>query len=278
MRCARLNLSPLGETANRMREKRGKVQAVMNQILLITDGCSNVGENPVTAAAQAQAEGIAVNVIGVVDEGTIGEQGAREIGEIAQAGGGMSRIVSTGQLSRTMQMMTRQTVAGTIRQAVNQELKQLFGLESVGALPPSRRAEVVRVMDEMEEMAELRVALLIDTSASMKPKLRAVEDAIRDLSLSLKARTGDSAVAVLHYPGSNSRIPCVIDSDWTTDADRLPRLFARLRMQGATPTGPAIVAAVDYFRETCGKIKAELAEISQLTATETGEARSDYVV
>jgi len=254
------------------------VQAKMNQILLVTDGCSNVGDNPVTAAAQALAEGITVNVIGVVDEGTIGEHGAAEIAEIARAGGGMSRIVSSRQLSHTMQMMTRQTVAGTIRQTVNEELKQLFGLESVGALPPSKRAEVVRVMDELEETSELRVALLIDTSASMKPKLHAVEDAVRDLALSLKARTGRSFVAVLHYPGLNSRVPCVLDSAWTTDADRLPHLYARLRMQGATPTGPAILAAVDYYRETCGRIKTELAENPPIAARSSDEVRSDYVV
>lgn len=250
----------------------------MNQILLITDGCSNVGDSPVAAAAQALAEGISVNVIGVVDDGTIGEHGAREIAEIAKAGGGMSRIVSSRQLSRTMQMMTRMTVAGTIRQAVNLELKQLFGLESVGELPPSKRAEVVRVMDEMEETSGLRVALLIDTSASMKPKLHAVEEAVRDLALSLKARTGRSLVAVLHYPGVNSRIPCILDCAWTTDADRLPHLYARLRMQGATPTGPAILAAVDYYRETCGMINTEVAETPPKLAGDSSGVRSDYVV
>lgn len=47
----------------------------MKQILLITDGCSNVGPSPVLAAAEAQEEGITVNVVGVIDYGTIGEPG-----------------------------------------------------------------------------------------------------------------------------------------------------------------------------------------------------------
>ncbi|MBW5449021.1 hypothetical protein GE107_23605 [Cohnella sp. CFH 77786] len=250
----------------------------MKQILLITDGCSNVGESPVSAAAQAFAEGITVNVAGVVDEGTIGEHGAREIGEIAKAGGGMSRIVQTRQLSQTVQMMTRQTVAGTIRQAVNQELKQLFGLESVGALPPAKRAEVVKVMDELEETSELRVALLIDTSASMKPKLHAVEEAVRDLALSLEARIGSSAVAVFHYPGEFGHLPCALDCDWTSDAGHLPLLFSRIKMKGTTPTGPALLQVVDYFRETCGKIRSELAEAPAYGRGDAGEVRSDYVV
>lgn len=250
----------------------------MKQILLITDGCSNVGENPVTAAAQALAEGITVNVVGVVDDGTIGELGAREIGEIARAGGGMSRIVGSRQLSRTVQMMTRMTVAGTIRQAVNHELKQLFGLESVGALPPDKRAEVVQVMEELEETSELRVVLLIDASASMKPKLGAVEEAIRDLTLSLQARTGRSAVAVFHYPGEFGHLPCSLDCDWTSDPAGLPMLFSRIRTKGTTPTGPAILQAVDFYRETYGKIKEEWNGQPLTGRGDPGEMRSDYVV
>lgn len=60
----------------------------MKQILLITDGCSNVGISPVIAAAQAKAEGIVVNVIGLLNEHEIDEMGADEIQEIARAGGG----------------------------------------------------------------------------------------------------------------------------------------------------------------------------------------------
>lgn len=251
----------------------------MRQILLITDGCSNVGDNPAIAAARASAEGITVNVVGIVDEGTLGEHGAAEIGEIAKAGGGMSRIVGTRQLSQTVQMMTRQTVAGTIRQAVNQELRQLFGLDDVGALPPPKRAEVVKVMEELEETSPLRIALLIDASASMKPKLHAVEDAIRDLVLSLQARMGGSAVAVFHFPGDYIHLPCVMDCDWTTDARRISSLFARIKMKGTTPTGPALLQVVDFIRETCGNIKTELADSpSTWTRENNNEVRSDYVV
>ncbi len=60
----------------------------MKQIILITDGCSNVGISPVIAAAHAKAEGIVVHVVGIADTGEIGDLGAVEIHEIAQAGGG----------------------------------------------------------------------------------------------------------------------------------------------------------------------------------------------
>lgn len=249
----------------------------MNQILLITDGGSNVGASPVVAAAQAYEEGIIVNVAGVIDEGSIGEYGASEIAEIARAGGGMSRIVSSKQLSQTVQMMTRQTVVGTIRQAVNQELREVFGVSSVESLPPPKRAEVVQVMEEMGETAPLRVALLIDASASMKPKLLAVEEAIRDLSLSLQARSGDSLAAVFHFPGDQEM--CVLDSPWTASTDRIGSLFGRLRMKGTTPTGPALVRVIEYFRETCGKIRTEDGQPASLMKLEdTDGMRSDYVV
>ena len=251
----------------------------MKQILLITDGCSNVGESPVSAAAQAYAEGITVNVAGVVDEGSIGEYGATEIAEIARAGGGISRIVTSRQLSRTVQMMTRQTVAGTIRQAVNQELRQLFGVNDVGSLPPPKRGEVVKVMEEMEETMALSVALLIDASASMKPKLHAVEEAIRDLTLSLQARTGQSRVSVFHFPGDSPYSCCVMDAGWITDASGIGSLFGKIRMRGTTPTGPALLQVVDYIRETCGKIsKTELTDEPVETRGESSGVRSDNVV
>ncbi|RKP45477.1 VWA domain-containing protein [Cohnella endophytica] len=252
----------------------------MKQILLITDGGSNVGDSPVIAAAQAYAEGITVNVAGVIDEGTIGEYGAAEIAEIARAGGGISRIVTSRQLSRTVQMMTRQTVAGTIRNAVNQELRELFGVNDVGALPPPKRAEIVKVMEEMEETMSLSVALLIDASASMKPKLLAVEEAVRDLTLSIQARTGRSQVSVFHFPGDTQHDYCVKDAGWTSDASKIGSLFGRIRMKGTTPTGPALLQVVDFIRATCGKIsKTELTETPiQGTRGESNGVRSDYVV
>ncbi len=219
---------------------------MLNQILLITDGCSNVGESPVMAAAHALQEGVTVNVIGVIDYGTIGELGSREIEDIARAGGGLSRIVGTPQLAGTMQMMTRKTVVETIHQAVNREVRRVLGDSSIEELPPGKRAEMVQVVDDLSETAPLRIALLIDASASMKPKLAAVEEAIRDLALSLEARGGLSEIAVFHFPGSAGE-EAALDKDFTSDKSELRSLFGRLRMRGATPTGPAIFRVLRHF-------------------------------
>ncbi|GIP55697.1 MULTISPECIES: vWA domain-containing protein [Paenibacillus] len=220
----------------------------MKQIMLITDGCSNVGESPIMAAALAKQEGIIVNVVGIVDYGTIGELGSLEIAEIAKAGGGMSRLSGTQKLAQTMQMMTRKTVVQTIQHAVNKELRQILGNSSVEDLPPDQRSQVVEVIDELSETSTLEIALLIDASASMKPKLAAVEEAIRDMMLSLGARKGDSRLAVFHFPGPHSGEDAVLDLDWTTDLGTVRSIFQRLSMRGATPTGPAILKVIEFFQ------------------------------
>lgn len=220
----------------------------MKQIMLITDGCSNVGENPAIAAALAKQEGIIVNVVGIVDYGTIGELGSLEIAEIAKAGGGMSRLSGTQKLAQTMQMMTRKTVVQTIQHAVNKELRQILGNTGVEDLPPDKRSQVVEVIDELSETTPLEIALLIDASASMRPKLSAVEEAIRDMMLSLGARQGNSRLAVFHFPGAHSGEEAVLDLDWTTDLGSIRSIFGRLAMRGATPTGPAILKVLEFFR------------------------------
>ncbi|MBE1447194.1 vWA domain-containing protein [Paenibacillus sp. OAS669] len=220
----------------------------MKQIILITDGCSNVGVSPVIAAAHAKAEGIIVNVIGLIDSSEIGEHGIEEINETASAGGGLSRIVNASELSQTVQMMTRKTVVQTIQQVVGKELQHILGDSKIESLPPDKRSQVVQVMDELSESSSLQVALLIDTSASMKPKLQAVKEAIYDLQLSIQARKGDSEMAVFHFPASVSGEDEVeMDLGWTRDLANLNRLFYKLNMKGTTPTGPALLKVIQFM-------------------------------
>jgi Ca-activated chloride channel family protein len=135
-------------------------------------------------------------------------------------------------------------------------------------------------MEEMEETVSLSVALLIDASASMKPKLHAVGEAVRDLTLSLQARTGNSRVAVFHFPGNEEHAYCIMDCSWTANAAQIGSLFGRIRMRGTTPTGPALLQVVDFIHETCGKIsKVELMDTPlQAKLDDSNEVRSDYVV
>lgn len=252
---------------------------MMKQILLITDGCSNVGTSPVIAAAFAREEGITVNVIGVVDYGELGELGSQEIQEIAHAGGGMSRIVSSKQLSQTVQMMTRKTVMGTIEQAVGKELRQILGDGSMSQLPPDQRAQVVNVMEEMTESADLRIALLVDASASMKPKLAAVREALRDLVLSLRSRMGKSEMAVFHFPSSSgAESEISMDSDWTSDLAKIDKMFYKINMKGTTPTGPALSKLVQYVTRTSMDAQQQSRYEQPFADESKGGILGDYVV
>ncbi|MCD1261876.1 hypothetical protein B5M42_024070 [Paenibacillus athensensis] len=230
----------------------------MQQILLITDGCSNVGVSPVIAAAQAKSENVTVNVIGVIDQGELGVLGTEEIREIAAAGGGMHRIVPSRQLSQTVQMMTRRTVTHSIQEAVGKELRQILGHAQLEQLPPGQRAEVVQVIDDMSETSSLRVALLIDASASMKPKLPAVREAIHDLLLSLRARAGKSELSVWHFPATRAGgDDAEMDHDWTNELANLDKMFYKINMKGTTPTGPALLRTLQFvtdkpFAQTTG--------------------------
>lgn len=220
----------------------------IRQILLITDGCSNSGEDPVAMSALAKEQGITVNVIGVVDQDTIDEKGMSEIEAIAMSGGGVSQVVYTQQLSQTVQMVTRKAMTQTIHGVVNRELQQILGSpKTVEDLPPEKRGEVMEVVDELGETVELEVLILVDTSASMKHKLPTVKDALLDLSLSLNARSGENNFSVLLFPGKKKDVEKLLD--WTPKLETLTSIFPKLTTGGLTPTGPALRAALSSFKK-----------------------------
>jgi Ca-activated chloride channel family protein len=227
-------------------EELGEKTGTIRQILVVTDGCSNVGPDPVVAAAQARKQGIVVNVIGVVDKGELGKQGKTEAMSIADAGGGMCRIVHPVELSATVQMMTHQTVQLTLQQVVNQELLQVMG-KTAEDLPPTERTKVMQVVDKLEEEVRLEVVVAVDTSASMKDKIPTVREAIRDLALSLQARQGEASVAVVCFPGSDDSPVRTVQS-FQPEVD-MTQLEQMLVARGGTPTGPAIEYAIQLFSE-----------------------------
>jgi Ca-activated chloride channel family protein len=216
----------------------------MKQILLITDGCSNKGSDPVQAAMFARKQGIAVNVIGIVDGGDLRSAGRQEVEAIAEHGGGMSRIVEAKHLAMTMHMMTQHTVQMTIQQVVNRELKQLVGTDSEG-LPPEKRGEVAELIDRMSDEATLQLVVVVDSSASMHDKLPTVREAIRDLDIGLEVRKGLHQVALLTFPGRHGDDVQVM-SDFSAKPD-LSELSNGLRAGGSTPTGPAIERATELL-------------------------------
>ncbi|PLS03488.1 vWA domain-containing protein [Neobacillus cucumis] len=220
----------------------------IRQILLITDGCSNQGEDPIAMAALANEQGITVNVIGVMEHDVIDEKGMTEIDGIAMSGGGVSQIVYAERLSQTVQMVTRKAMNQTIQGVVNRQLQEILGRsQTMEDLPPEKRGEVMEVVDELGETVELEVLILVDTSASMKHKLPTVKEALLDLSLSLNARTGDNLFSVYVFPGKKNDVEKLLD--WTPKLQVLTSVFSQLSTGGITPTGPALRTALSAFTE-----------------------------
>lgn len=222
-------------------------KGTLKQILLITDGCSNTGEDPVAMATRAQQKGITVNVIGVLDDKmTETPKGLDEVNQIATAGGGVSRIVYPNVLTQTVQMVTRQAMTHTIQGFLNKELQQILGEDKeITDLEPEKRGEVMEVVEEFGETCDLEVVILVDTSASMTRKLETVKEALLDLSMSLTARIGENAFSLSRFPGNGQEVENILD--WSPDLSKIANIFPRLTTGGITPTGPAIRSAVYDF-------------------------------
>jgi len=221
-------------------------KGTLKQILLITDGCSNTGEDPKATAALAYQQGITINVIGIMEDGKGNPESLQEVEEIALAGGGMSRIVYQESLARTVQMVTRQAMTQTIQGFINKELEQILGKgQTVEDLAPDKRGEVMEVVEEMGETCGLEILVLVDTSASMNDKLETVKDSLIDLSLSLGSRIGENRFSIYQFPGEIVEVEKIFD--WSPKLGAIAEIFPKLKTGGITPTGPAIREAMYEF-------------------------------
>ncbi|MGM8213030.1 hypothetical protein ACLIBH_09570 [Virgibacillus sp. W0430] len=221
-------------------------KGTLRQILLITDGCSNKGEDPAVTAAIAYEQGITVNVIGILDDESEEPEGLQEVEEIALSGGGVSQIVYKESLAETVQMVTKQAMTQTIQGFVNKELRQILGQEQeLTDLEPEKRGEVMEVVEDMGETCNLEVLVLVDTSASMHDKLETVREALIDLSISLNARIGRNKFSIFRFPGKRKDVEKVLN--WSPKLDAISTLFPKLSSGGITPTGPAIKEAMFQF-------------------------------
>ncbi|MGN8648242.1 VWA domain-containing protein [Gracilibacillus sp. HCP3S3_G5_1] len=219
----------------------------LKQILLITDGCSNQGEDPALVASLVAEQGITVNVIGILeDDHSEQPEGLDEVEDIASNGQGVSQIVYQDALAQTVQTVTKQAMTETLQGVVNNELKQILGSEkTMEELPPDQRGEVMEVVDELGETCDLEVLVLVDTSASMTNKLPTVQEALIDLSISMNARIGRSRFAVYQFPGRKKPVQQLVD--WTSKLDSITAIFAKISSGGITPTGPALKEAMYQF-------------------------------
>ncbi|AXI07556.1 VWA domain-containing protein [Oceanobacillus sp. 143] len=222
-------------------------KGTLKQILLLTDGCSNRGEDPSVTAALAYQQGITVNVIGILDDDQTEDSAElKEIEEISLSGGGVSQIVYSESLSQTVQMVTKQAMTQTLQGFVNKELKQILGSnQTIEDLDPEKRGEIMEVVEDLGETSDLEVLVLVDTSASMHDKLQTVKESLIDLSISLNSRIGRNRFAIYSFPGKRKDIQKVFD--WSPRLDAISTVFPKLTSGGITPTGPAIREAMYQF-------------------------------
>lgn len=222
-------------------------KGTLRQVLLITDGCSNKGEDPAGVAALLYEQGITVNVIGILDDGQDEDvEGLEEVEDIALSGGGVSQIVYSNSLSQTVQMVTRQAMTQTIQGFVNKELRGILGSnQTIEDVEPEKRGEIMEVVEDISETSSLEVLVLVDTSASMHDKLQAVKESLIDLSISLNSRIGENRFCIYSFPGKRKDIQKILD--WSPRLDSISSVFPKLTSGGITPTGPALREAMYQF-------------------------------
>ncbi|MCQ1530583.1 vWA domain-containing protein [Lutispora saccharofermentans] len=220
---------------------------IIRQMIIITDGRSNIGINPVEAAAKAKASGITVSAIGIIDGEGRDEKDVMEVEAISKAGGGLSDYCYPRNLSMTLQAMTQKTVNHTLECIVSKQLKTIIGQDMTN-IEPKSRMKVVEFIENYGERVDLLYAIVLDTSKSMTNKLELAKSCIIDLMEALSHRRGVSKVALISYPGENSQ-SAGIACEFTSEISVLKEGLKLLKAGGGTPTGPAILSAMELMLE-----------------------------
>lgn len=223
----------------------------IRQIIIITDGKSNIGINPIEAARQAYKSGIIVSTIGIIgQEGEGDERDIEELEGIAKAGGGLCEYTHLENLSMTVQVMTQKTAQRTIEQIVSKQLKSIVGVD-MNSLEPKSRFKIVDFIEKFGDGINLRCAIVLDCSGSMKSKLQTARKSLIELLRNLKSRRGSSKLALIKYPGLGNDEASIICS-FTDSEEFLEDRLNLLKAGGGTPTGPAIEKACRLILQSRG--------------------------
>ncbi len=214
----------------------------IKQIILVTDGQSNVGENPVEAAAKAYRNGIIVNTIGVVDQKMSNDDALDEIVHIAKAGGGNYEYSYIHDLFQTMQSLTYKTVNQTLKDVVSKQLKEMIG-EDINSMEPESRSKILNYIDGFSEDVGVQSCILLDSSASMANKIHLARHSILELIHSFKGRNGKTDLAIIAFPGENLHT-CKVLHSFNDSREGLERSLYEVNPKGGTPTALAIEEAI----------------------------------
>lgn len=231
---------------------------VLKEIILVTDGESNVGINPVLVADRGKRNGIIINTIGIVKNCKL-EKPMAEIQNIAAAGGGLWEITNLESLSQTMTMMTAKSVYKTIEEAVNRELKQVFKADMLD-MHPDKRNKIIKAIDKLEEEIDIKCCVVMDCSGSMAKKITVAKNSVLSLLKVMNERKGKMEIALITYPWENDKM-CRLLCDFTGDVQTLEKSFDMIRTGGTTPTGLALETAINLLNgEAIDCVEEELKE------------------
>ncbi|NMA86777.1 MAG: VWA domain-containing protein [Tissierellia bacterium] len=218
---------------------------MLKQIIIISDGQSNTGPNPVNMAALAFDNSIIVNTIGIIDN----EENSLPIFElesIAENGGGICELSNINNLSEALSRLTVKSVYNTVEEMVSQELKEILDL-NIEEIEPRERHKFIKLIDKIGSEIDLRCLILLDISGSMTNKIDMARKSIFELLLFLEERIGKNHIGVIAFPYKNTN--CKLLCDFTQDIDILKQKIKILETGGTTPTGYAIEEAIKIFTE-----------------------------
>ena len=218
----------------------------IKQIIVVTDGRSDMGVSPVEAARRAYEAGVTVSTIGIINlRDSSYEKNMEEAEEIAKAGGGFCEYSHMEALGRTMLNLTHKTARRTIEHIVCKQLKLIIG-EEIDCLEPKSRLRIAEFIDKYGENINLKCVIVLDTSGSIKDKPSIAIRSVIELLENLQGRKGNSSIAVIAYQGEASDM-CSVICGFTSEIGMLRQKLELISFGSGTPTGSAILKACELL-------------------------------
>ena len=163
------------------------VVALIKQIIVISDGQSNVGPEPSKVAEMALNRGIRVNTIGIIDN-SHNKSAILELENIAEKGGGICELTELDSLSETLSRVTVKSVYETIEEVVNSELKAIMDVD-IKEISPDKRKRIINIIDKIGDEVSLQCLILLIQVGVWK-KIDVARKSIFELLMFLKERRG----------------------------------------------------------------------------------------
>lgn len=218
---------------------------MLNQLIIISDGQSNVGPEPSSIAELAFNKNIRVNTIGIIDSSRSTDS-IFELENIAKRGGGICELTKLDNLSETLSRVTINSIYDSIEKVVSSELKELIDAD-LYELSPNDRNKIITMIDKIGNEVELKCLILLDTSGSMKKKIDIARKSVLELLMFLNERKGENFIGFMTFPGQNGHYQLLCD--FTKDTEELKEKINHIDIGGTTPTGYAIEGGIKAFTQ-----------------------------